>query len=200
VAYPLQAPASNEGIQAAADELLAIVIPASPQNRYFPPFAREKLAWIAAQHNAGNLVVMVLEDLSNTNLDSSALMAAGIIEGRQTIIVPRMRFSRWLNDTGRIAPPFTRQQRNDFMLGLVHEAVHLQNPVAGSPTNPNDFVSEELRAWRAVTLNVVRPLRTLNEPMSHRFIEVDDAFRVCGEKFRDCATLRKLLFPRLQVR
>jgi hypothetical protein len=191
---PMQVGPPGDTVQAAADKLLSLVVPPNAENSYFPQFAREKLTWIEAQYKAEKLRVAVLDDLSKTNLNSTALMAAGILDGRPTIIIPRERFDRWLNDTGRRVPPFTRQQRNDFMLGLVHEAVHLQNPRAGSPTNPDDFVREELRAWREVTLNVVRPLRTLKEPISRRFTEVDDAFRLCGDTYGQCGLLRSLLF------
>lgn len=41
---------------------------------------------------------------------------------------------------------------------------------------------EESHAWREVTLAVVRPWRALNQPLHPRFIQVDDAFRSCGDQ------------------
>jgi hypothetical protein len=180
-------------VQTAADTLLSMVLSGKPENNYFPEFAKEKLKWIENQYGAGQLQIAVVGE-PGANLNSTGLMAAGIVGGKQTIIIPRVRFDEWLTDSGRRSAPFTRQQKNDFMLGLVHEAVHLQNPGAGNPNNLNDFVREELRAWREVTLNGVRPLRNLKEPMSRRFIEVDDAFAVCGESYRQCKLLGDLLF------
>jgi hypothetical protein len=184
---------TSDTVQAAADALLSVVLSAKPENNYFPEFAKLKLKWIEKQYGAGQLQIAVVGE-SGTNLNATGLMAAGIVDGKPTVIIPRVRFDKWLTDSGRRSAPFTRQQKNDFMLGLVHEAVHLQNPGAGNPNNPNDFVREELRAWREVSLNVVRPLRNSKEPMSRRFVEVDDAFGVCGETYRECKLLRDLLF------
>lgn len=144
---------------------------------------------------AGRLSLILLKGLANTNLDVENLMAAGRVEeGKAVIVIARPRFVGFLVEGGRTSAPFTRQQRNDFALGLVHEAVHLQNPHPGNPASVEDRLNEELRAWREVNLNVVRQFRNLNQPMNPRMIEADEALRSCEDK-RPCQPLRQILLP-----
>jgi hypothetical protein len=42
-------------------------------------------------------------------------------------------------------------------------------------------VQEESYVWLEVSLSVVRPWLALNQPLNRRFVEVDDAFRSCGD-------------------
>ena len=93
-----------------------------------------------------------------------------------------------------MSAPFSRQQKNDFMLGLVHETVHLQRLNPGNPADLGDRLTEEVRTWREVDVNVVRQMRTLNQPMNARLIEADDAIRSCGIEER-CQPLREMLLP-----
>ena len=86
---------------------------------------------------------------------------------------------RFLVETAE--PPFTQQQKNDFALALVHEIVHLRNPAA-DPRDTEARPAEESRVWRDVSLNAVRPLRTLNQPVHRRFLDVDDALRACRDE------------------
>jgi hypothetical protein len=88
-------------------------------------------------------------------------------------------------------PPFTAQQMNDFAIGLIHEINHLRNTTNNEP-DPVAFFREESRAWRDVTINVVRPLRALNQPMDREFVEVDDALQDCRDEL-PCPRLAQLV-------
>lgn len=182
-------------INAAVNQLFSSVNPSLPENQYFTEFAREKLSWIITEQKAGRLSLILLKNLANTNLDVENLMAAGRVEGNKAVIViARPRFVGFLVEGGRTSAPFTQQQRNDFALGLVHEAVHLQNPDPGDPASLEGRLREELRAWREVNSNVVRQFRKLNQPVNPRLIEADDALRSCQDRL-PCEPLREMLLP-----
>jgi hypothetical protein len=172
---------SDVDIRTAADALLAFVTVPHRQNEYFPEFAKEKIAWLRAQVDAGRSSVIVLKDLSHTTLGADDLMASGVIDGRQVIVIAYARFAQLLAEGGRAFPPFSEQQRNDFMLGLVHEIVHLQGAPLADRARADDRIREEVRTWREVSLNVVRPLRRLSQRMHRKFIRVDEALRECGD-------------------
>jgi hypothetical protein len=170
-----------------------LVNPARRENSYFPVFAKQEIEWMQTQARAGSLAVILLQDLANTNLSAQDLMGAGIIDGKRSIIIAQPRFTRLLVEAGTVYAPFSRRARNDFMLGLVHEVAHLQNPNAGNPGNPENRDKEELRVWSEVDLKVVRPLRRLDQPMNHQFIDVDDALLACTGH-SDCPEVRRIIF------
>jgi hypothetical protein len=122
------------------------------------------------------------------------MMASGIVEGKSMIVIAGPRFLDFLLEIGRTSAPFRQQQRNDFMLGLVHEAVHLEKENTADPASLEGRLAEELRTWRKVDLNVVRQLRRLNQPINPVLIEADDAIRSCGDK-KECEPLREMLLP-----
>ena len=82
------------------------------------------------------------------------------------------------------------------MIGLVHESVHLRNPRFAAPADvtQEERVAEELRAWRTVNLQVVRPLRARAEPIHSSFVRMDDALRSCGDR-PDCQPLTAAMVP-----
>jgi hypothetical protein len=179
-------------IRAAANQLFWAVSPSLPENRYFSPFAKQKLLWIITEKQAGKLSLILLKNVDSAGLIADDLMASGRPEGKPIIVISQPSFLDFLLDGGRIAPPFSQQQRNDFAIGLVHEVVHLENPNLSNITTPQERFQEELRAWRVVDLNVVRQLRELHQPMNHRLIEADDAIRSCGDSTQ-CEPLRAIL-------
>lgn len=192
---PSSAAYSDAEINVAINQLFAAVNPSLPENQYFTDFAKEKLEWIITEQKVGRLSLILLKNVATTNLDAEDLMAAARVEeNKPVIVIARPRFVGFLVDGGRMSAPFTQQQRNDFALGLVHETVHLQNPNPGNPANLEDRLGEELRAWRAVNLNVVRPWRRLNQPMNPRLIEADDALRSCADRL-PCQRLADILLP-----
>jgi hypothetical protein len=184
----------DAAINTAANQLFALVEQSIAEEGYMPRFARDKIEWLVAQQKAGALSITLLKNIAETNLDAEDLMASGRVDGRRVIVIARPRFVRFLVEGGRVSAPFSQQQRNDFMLGLVHETVHLQRSNPSNPADLEDRLNEELRAWREVDVNVVRQLRELNQPMNERFIEADDAIRSCGNEER-CQPLREILLP-----
>ena len=183
----------------AANQLFGSVKRSIAEDSALPEFAREKIAWLIGQQRAGALSITLLKDATGTNLSDEDLMASGRVDGKSVIVIAQPRFSIFLAEGGRLAAPFSRQQVNDFMLGLVHETVHLQNANPGNPASLADRLSEELRAWREVDVNVVRPLRELHQAMNRRFTEADDALRSCGSK-EPCPPLLEILMPTEQSR
>ena len=186
---------SDDELRAAVDYLLDAVHPERTENAYFPAFARQRLQWMVDEHAARRLEVSFLSETATEPLPDDVLMAAWRTEGKSTIIISKRRFEGFLREGGPTVPPFAQEQKNDFAIGLVHEILHLQNPAA-NPRDPELRVVEESRAWREVTLNVVRPLRAANHPMRQRFRDVDDAFRACGDQL-PCPPLARLVRLRL---
>ena len=188
------APMTDAAIQAAADRLLEEITKPGTDNQYFPRFARQQLDWIVRKVRQRRLSIILLKDVSNTNLDAGALMGAGTVRGRQAIIIAQPRLERLLRSMDPSGPSSRVKQKNDFMLGLVHEVVHLRNANAGDPGNPADRLGEELRAWHEVDIHVVRPLRKLHQPMDPTFLKVDDALLACSDR-RMCPAVRHIIFP-----
>jgi hypothetical protein len=184
---------------AAASQLFASVRRSLAEDGSLPDFAREKIGWLIEQRRSGALSINLLKNATGTNLNEEDLMASGRVDGKAVIVIAQPRFSIFLAEGGRFVAPFSRQQVNDFMLGLVHETVHLQNANPGNPAILGDRLREELRAWREVDVHVVRQLRQLNQPMNRRFTEADDALRSCGDS-EPCQPLLEILIPTEQSR
>ena len=197
---PLPAQSQSDGIRtdldlsAVVNQLFASVNPSLPENQYFPQFAKDKLFWIIAEQKAHRLSIILLKNTDNTNLDFEAIMASGIADGKPTIVIAGQRFLGFLIEGGRTSAPFTLQERNDFALGLVHEAVHLEKENTANPAILEERLNEELRTWLKVDVDVVRQLRRLNQPMNPRLIEADDALRICRDKL-PCEPLKQILLP-----
>jgi hypothetical protein len=169
-------------VQAAADQLLALVARSNGENTYYPTFAKEKIDWIGQQAKAAKLSILLLKDVSAAKMDNGTLMASAVVNGKGVIFIVQPRLMRLLREEGAVRAPFTQRQKNNFMLGLVHEAVHLTRQKTVDLSKPADRLREELRAWWEVSLKVVRPLRDLNQPMHSQFVQVDRAFRACGDR------------------
>jgi hypothetical protein len=193
------APYTDTDLRAAANQLFASVKRSLAEDSYLPEFAREKIAWLITQQRSGALSISLLKNSTGTNLSDEDLMASGQVDGKSLIVIAQPRFSIFLVEGGHLVAPFSRQQVNDFMLGLVHETVHLQHPNRGDPASLGDRLREEVRAWREVDVNVVRQLRQLNQPMNRRFTEADDALRSCGDR-EPCRPLIEILLPTEQSR
>ena len=178
-------------LQAATNALLAAVNPAHPQNRYFSAFARDRLRWIGAEHAAGRLAIAFLKDGEDYHLPGDVRMASARIDGEERIFLSKSRFASDLRRYGRVGPTIPVQLKNDFALGLIHEALHLQS-TAANPIDDDARAREEMRIWLAVTLHVVRPWRALHQPMEQVFLDVDDAFRRCRDTV-PCPELARLV-------
>lgn len=182
---------TDEHLQRAADQLLALSDPESSENEYFPDYVRDHLHWMVREHAAKRLDVAFLTDASNGPLPPEVLMAASQLDGRPAIFIAKARFMKFLLETGATEPPFGRQQKNDFALALVHEIVHLRNPAADA-RNLELRPAEESRVWREVNLEAVRPLLAQNQPLHRRFRDVDAALRACRDEL-PCAPLARLV-------
>ena len=182
---------TDEKLQSAADQLLALSDPERSENAYFPEYVRGHLRWMVREHGAARLQVAFLTDASNGPLPPDVLMAAWKRGDKPTIFIAKPRFMKFLIETGATEPPFTQQQKNDFALALVHEIVHLRNPSA-DPRDMELRPAEESRVWREVNLHAVRPLLAGNQPVHRRFIDVDAALRACRDEL-PCAALARLV-------
>lgn len=191
---PLLSNLSDEYLQRAADQLLTLSDPERSENAYFPAFVRNHLRWLARENRANRLEVAFLTEASNGPLPPDVLMAASQLNGTPAIFIAKARFAKFLLEAGTMEPPFTQQQKNDFALALVHEVVHLRNPAA-DPRDLDRRSAEEARVWREVSLEVVRPFRSLNQPLHRRFLDVDDALRTCSDVL-PCPPLLRLVRTR----
>lgn len=180
-------------LEQTANDLLAAVRPHLPENHYFPGYAKDKLGWALQEHRAGRLTVAPFVDPDSIRLPSDVLMAAARMDGHPTIFISMPRFDSFLREPGHSIHPFSRQLINTFAIGLVHEILHLQNPSANPrDPDPQTFIREEFRVYREVNLGVVRPLRSLNQPMSQYLLDVDDVLRLCGDEL-PCAALARIV-------
>jgi len=190
---------SDADLNAAVNQLFRSVNPSLPENQYFTQFAKDKISWIINQQKLGQLRLILLKNIEQAGLVAEDLMASGILEGKAMIVISQPSLVDFLLQGGRTSVPFTQQQKNDFLIGLVHEVVHLQNPNRGNPARIEERLQEELRTWRVVDLNVVRQFRKINQPMNPRLIEADDILRRCGNQTQ-CEPLTKILLPGERLR
>lgn len=174
-------PLTDDALEAAVRALLLDVAPWLPTNAYLPPFAKDKLQWLTGQFVDGKLNILFLAEAQAIGLPADVLMAAARIDGQPTIYVAKPRFAALLREEGAEAPPFPQRIKNDFVLGLVHEVVHLQNPSARA-SDPVALATEEARAWREVTLGAVRSMRASGQPMDRGFLRADDALLACRDR------------------
>lgn len=182
---------TDEELKRAADELLTAVGPDRPENHYFTAFAKEHLRWMAGEYRAGRVELAFFFDTPTVSLPPDVLMAAWPHADKPTIFISKVALTKFLLQGGNARTPFTQQQKNDFALVLVHEILHLQNPI-GDSRDPIDRAREESRVWREVNLQFVRPLRALHEPMDQRFLDVDDALIACRDTL-PCPSLARLV-------
>jgi hypothetical protein len=82
-------------------------------------------------------------------------MAASTRGDKPTIFIAKLRFMKFLKETGPMEPPFKPHQKNDFALALVHEVIHLQSPTV-DPENRELRAAEESRVWREVRVRTCR--------------------------------------------
>jgi hypothetical protein len=172
---------TDQDLRTALDRLLADVNPELASNGYFGPFATDKLRWLNREHRAGRVHIVFFRDTTDYSLPPDVVMVSMVQGPKATIFVSKPRLASDLLNTGSLHPPFSARQRNDFAIALVHETLHVQNPDA-DPANAAEHAQEELRVWRDVTLNMVRPIRRSGQPMHPRFVEVDDILRQCGDR------------------
>jgi hypothetical protein len=86
----------------------------------------------------------------------------------------------------------SQEVKNDFALSLAHEAVHLEQPRLAADTKEQN-APEEGRAWWAVNMNAVRPMRAQGQPMGVNFIKVDDLLRnVCNDDI-NCPAFKQFM-------
>ncbi len=182
-------------LQRAADGLMAAVNPELMSNGYFPGFVKDRLRWFNTEHMMGRLDVRLFHEPPTNSLPPDVVMASMREGGKGVIFLSKRRFAADFRATGGVGPPFNARQRNDFMISLVHELVHLQHPEA-NPADPIEHAPEELRVWSEVNMQIVRPLRRLSQPVHSRFREVDDALHACHDSF-PCPALERLV--RLQM-
>ena len=185
---------TDADVNNAANRLFAAVNPGLPENAYFPPFAKAKISWVIEQRKTGRLSFILLKNVADAGLSFEAMMASARPEGKPVILISRPRFIEFLSDGGLGGASFTRQQRNDFTLSLVHEVVHLENPGISSETTLQSHLIEEQRAWREVDINVVREFQRLKQPMNVRFTDADNAIRACRDTL-PCEPLKTILLP-----
>ncbi len=150
---PLRRPAGSAAgtfddvtLTAAANGLLVEVKRWVASDESVPAFARQRIAWLTARQRARSLSITLLAHPASARLDSDALMASGEADGHQFILISRPRFAAFIADQRAWTPPFTRRERNDFLLGIVHEAVHLEKPPSNLLLSLNDQLLEEERA------------------------------------------------------
>jgi hypothetical protein len=188
---PPQSPGIDSELEAAADGLLAGVNPMLPSNRYFPRYVKDKLLWFRGEYGSGRADIRFFRNTPEFSLPPDIVMVSMRTGDQGVILISKPRLASDLQSTGPLHPPFTARQLNDFAISLVHEIVHLQHPEA-NPENPTEHAREELRVWREVTINAVRPLRLVNQPLQPRFLEVDDVLRSCNDSL-PCPGIERLV-------
>lgn len=167
-------------------QLAAAVDPARPENSYMPPLMREKLAWVFRENGAGRLTINLSKEparnpdgsvnlgvlMDSTKYPASALI--NIYAGRL------MTFVRWFQG---VRYGYDDPTKDFFALGLVHEAIHLEQPVSffARRSGPHPGPEEEERAWRKLIIQAARPMRESGRKMQSDIQEADDILRRCND-------------------
>ena len=164
-------------LEAAADGLLAGANPRLPSNGDSPRYVKDKLLWFSEEYEERSLEIRFFHDTPQFSLPSDVMMVAMRTGDRAVIFISEAALRVRCVQHRPMRPPFNARQRNDFAISLVHEIVHVQ------------------------TINAVRPLRLLNQPLNPRFFEVDDALLACNDRL-PCPGIERLYyitFWRLQL-
>ena len=176
-------------LNAAVARLFEEVDPDRRPTTHIPVYAQQQIRWVVGRYRANTLPLLLVDASQVSDADKDALMTSSGTEKAGAILVLKPAFTELLREgPAGVAGPFTAEQRNDFVVGVVHAAVHLrvatmnQNAATGVG---DDAAAQERRVWRDVMLNVVRPMRSTGAPLHHTFVQVDDAFQRCNDRI-DC--------------
>ena len=146
-------PPDESDLGAAIDRLVKEIDPDRRENGNVPVYARAKLRWVMRDYRAKTLPILLVNGPPPLNDQHDAMMTS---TSAPAILVYKPRFVELLQEgsDGEKAP-FTAEQRNDFMLGIVHQAVHLEYATRlGDAATPDGLRAsgEERRVWRELTL------------------------------------------------
>jgi hypothetical protein len=173
---------SEDEVHQLANEMLNSVNPQLPENEYMPPFMREKLGWIFESLDSGMLELNILLDRTDFTTGEAVLAFADNEGGVSRIWLNGAALWVFVRIRGGMEYGFSRQNKNDFALILVHEATHLERRLdLQAPLD--SLIAEEVRVYRKVNFLAVRPLREQGEPMdAEHHLLVDDLLRQCGDE------------------
>ena len=178
-------------------ELMVSVAPAARGNEYFPPMASNKLAWILEESYQGRLIL----DFHGENLDlnqPNILMQAGYEGGKPYVRISAPALWHWVREVSNVPKGFNQEIKHDFLIGVVHQAVHLEHPtdvLYKLASSPESWAIEETRAWREVVMGVVAPLRSQNQSVGTVFVQAHELLKKCAEP-HDCPAFEKYVSVR----
>jgi hypothetical protein len=164
------------------NQLITGINPGNPENSYMTPFMREKISWIYIQESLGKLKLKLVTN-ENGVLPETALMHS-FYEGNVPVIeIVANRLLMLIRVQQNVAKGYNQMQKNTFALGLVHEAVHLENPPQFFTTKDAAATrNEELRTWRKVDELAVAGLLKGGQPLDIDYPGFHNIFLKCGYK------------------
>jgi len=173
--------------------LLDAVAPDAPQNAFMPPMLKEKLRWVYSTHAqylpTGHKVVQAIGDYQRDeygNPNRRTVMAAHFDEqARPVIQIFLSRLAVLVRLQYRIKQGFDKRTEQVFAATLAHEAIHLEGtPSPSPPDRPKaEFLAEEVRTWRKMTLGIIRPLRESGQLVEIDFLQADDVLKQCADPY-----------------
>jgi hypothetical protein len=173
------------------NRLLTEVNPSREDNAYFPPLVKEKLAWILSRQAAKTLNLRVWITTPVSVSDNSVMTSRYVERGQPTIDV----FASAVFNYAKNKNTNPQAVRLWFALSLTHEAAHLENPATAWNRITNDahlMAEEEMRVYRKVDLEAVRPLRRRGFSVESTLTKIDDFLLRCKDAVA-CIELQEYL-------
>ena len=187
------------------NSLFAACQPGNAENSYFTEFMRQKVNYVYGELAAKRLQLYpyaFFKTNSDGTQNKTTLMSTGYVSKNRDDKAPwipqiTMYGSRLMTLTRmqqKQTSGFNQSVKNSFVLTLVHEAVHLEQPPEFflKDMTPEERALEEDRAWFKVDINAVRALRRSGQVLDTDFIECDDILLRCKDNM-SCVEFRNFV-------
>lgn len=174
------------------NSLLKAINPANAENSYMPPFLRDKINWGYSEIAQKRIEVMLRPWFSQKfdgTQDQATMMDSGYYSvnndhkapfmGNLNIFAPRLL--TYVRVQQKVPVGFNQMSKNTFSIMFAHEMVHLERSPQYfvGPYRPEGRKKEEVRTWFKVSMEIVRPLRKVGQPLESDFLECDDILKGC---------------------
>ncbi len=182
------------------NDLLTATGASDPANSYMTPFMKEKIQWIWDEYSAGRLKIEAIGQYYKikAGLENKATMMSSAYVSKNSddkppytpcIFIYTPRLLMIVRVQQKVPVGFNQLSKNNFALGLVHEATHFERDKSyytkGNATDEQQLLEEE-RVWIKVDQLAVKQLRAIGQPLDTDFLEADDILQRCDYK-RGCA-------------
>lgn len=182
---------TTEEAKAVIREIFLQTRPDLLENSYFPEKPRILLQWF--HNSAGNRLIDMEIALNRDEVAPGRMMMSGYRQRRPYLKIFAPVILELVKYRQGQTVQLDQKAKNTLVASLGHEILHWQNVLFYlKPRTPQEYLDEEIRAWRLTYQLIIRPLRHANQPLPGFFIRADDALGRC-EDAADCPEFNNLI-------